>query len=147
MNTDEIKTAMANVPGFAGVFARDKLPYRTRRPAGIVINHDRAAQPGSHWVAYFITTEGEGEYFDPLGQPIPNNEILAFVKRNGGKKWGTSWNNIPYQSESSVKCGHFCIFFLKRRLSGKSACEIHALLSQNPDVNDRAVSNVRDRGF
>lgn len=140
MDTTEITRTLAGEPGFCGVFARDRLPKKTKRPAGLVINTDKASEPGTHWVAYYIGADGRAEYFDPLGDPIPDNEILSFVKRNN-KAWQlTVQNLIPYQSTVSSKCGQFCIFFLRHRLNGRSICQISASLSLNPDVNESIVS-------
>lgn len=138
MNTDEIIKKLENEKNFVGVFPRDRLPKRTGRPAGLVINMDKAKDSGSHWVAYFISANGSSEYFDPLGEPPPRNEIQDFLKRNGSNGW-LGWNNIPFQSSESGKCGEFCILFLRNRLKGRSTCEVHALLSQNSAVNDSIV--------
>ena len=141
MNTKEITTALAGEAAFVGVFARDELPVRTQRPAGLVINHDDSSQPGSHWVCYYIGEEGASEYFDPLGDPVPNNEIMRFIKRNSDGWQKTVRNTIAYQADGSSRCGDFCVFYLRNRLNGVSLCEIHALLSRNPAVNDGVVSH------
>ena len=140
MNTQEIIKVLSSEPNFVGCFARDKLPKKTKRPAGLVINTDKAAESGSHWVAYYISGEGRSEYFDPLGEPVPRNDILKFVKRNSGNAWmNTVYNNTSFQSDDSTKCGQFCIFYLRNRLRGRSTCEVHAMLSRNADVNDTIV--------
>lgn len=37
---------------FKGVFSLDKIPkFITRRPATLVVNTDKASQPGTHWLA------------------------------------------------------------------------------------------------
>lgn len=140
MNTHQIEKAMAGVPGFVGCFARDQLPRKTTRPAGLIVNTDRSTEAGTHWLCYFIDSNGQSEFFDPLGQPIPKNEILQFAKRNGPSGWpSTVVNGFAYQSETSTKCGDFCIYYLTRRLNGSSICEIHATLSSNASVNDSIV--------
>ena len=140
MNTQQINKALSSEPNFVGCFARDRLPKKTKRPAGLVINTDKASESGSHWVAYFISDDGRSEYFDPLGEPIPSNEILKFVKHNAGNAWmNTVYNNASFQSNYSTKCGQFCIFYLRNRLRGRSICEVHALLSRNKAVNDSIV--------
>lgn len=140
MNTIEITRAMNKVPGFVGCFARDQLPIRTKRPAGLIFNTDPSTKSGTHWIAYYISGDGQSELFDPLGKPIAHNEIFEFVKRNGPPGWpSTVCNSIAYQSDSSSKCGQFCIFYLKRRLRGSSICEIYASLSQDADVNESIV--------
>lgn len=140
MDTNEIIKALKNEPGFVGCFARDRLPRKTKRPAGLVVNSDKSSSRGTHWMAYFIDAGGNSEFFDPLGNSIPNNEILRFVRRNGCEGWpSVTWNSIPFQADTSWKCGAFCIHYLKNRLRGKSLCEIFATLSHNPEVNDAVV--------
>lgn len=136
MDTQQIVNKLCKYPNFIGVFARDKLPVRTKRPAGLVINTDKLASPGTHWVAYYIDENGVAEYFDPLGEAMPKNEISAFVKRNGPIY---RFSNIPFQALDSSKCGAFCILYLRNRLNGLSMCQVHAMLSQNPNVNDAIV--------
>lgn len=139
MNTEQIIKSLSLYPDFAGVFARDQLPHFTKRPAGLIVNTDPASKSGSHWLAYFIDAEGRSEFFDPLGDPVPDNEILKFIKRNSKGWMNTTYSNIPFQSVASDKCGEFCIFYLKNRFKGYSSCLVHALLSQNPNVNDSIV--------
>lgn len=138
MNSLEINKQLRNEPDFFGVYARDRLPRKTPRPSGLVINTDRSTEPGSHWIAYFIDAVGHAEIFDPLASEIPKNEILDFVKRNNSGL-GTAANVVPFQSDTSSKCGQFCVFYLKNRLNGRSLCEIHALLSRSAAVNDAIV--------
>ena len=145
MNSKEIAEALDGEPGFAGVFARDQLPERTERPAGLVINHDVSSRPGSHWVCYFISEAGESEYFDPLGDHVPENEIMEFIKRNSDGWRKTVRNNIAFQAEESSRCGDFCIFYLRNRLNGASVCQIHALLSRDRGVNDVIVRHPLHR--
>lgn len=140
MNTIEKMQQMAGVPSFVGVFPRDRLPSRTPRPAGLIVNTDKSTSEGTHWIAYFIGTDGQSELFDPLGSPPPRNEIMRFMLRNGNKGWPSiTWNNIAFQSDTSWRCGAFCIYYLKRRLGGSSICEIVTSLSADTSVNDSIV--------
>lgn len=140
MDSLEINKRLKNEPNFYGVFARDRLPHKTPRPAGLVINTDKSSEPGSHWIAYYIDASGRAEIFDPLADEVPRNEILSFVERNNRDTGlGTVANVIPFQSTTSSRCGPFSIFYLKNRLNNRSLCEIHALLSRSAAVNDAIV--------
>src|SRR5579862_7274304 len=114
----DISKRLSRSPGFVGVFPIDKLPRK--QPAGScggVVNLDVSTGPGTHWVAFFKHEGGGEEYFDPLGDKPPKR-IESFLNRHS--PMGVAYNRVPYQSESSVLCGNFCIFYLQRRLAGQS---------------------------
>ncbi|GFU22247.1 hypothetical protein NPIL_593151 [Nephila pilipes] len=57
---------------FLDVYASDCLPERIMcYPACFVCNVDSSAQPGSHWLAFYLLSPNEGEFFDSYGnEPI-----------------------------------------------------------------------------
>ena len=135
----DIYKRLSKSRGFVGVFPIDKLPGKLPDcSCGGVINLDVSTGPGTHWVAFFKQKGGGAEYFDPLGDRPPRR-ILSFLNRH--THMGVVCNRVPYQSERSILCGNFCIFYLERRLVGQSFCSITAVLSTNSPVNDIIVSS------
>jgi hypothetical protein len=68
MNTFQIKHALEQDPVtrkiFCGVFPSDKLPQTIEKyPCGFVANTDPSSKPGTHWVAFYLPSEGEGGVF------------------------------------------------------------------------------------
>ncbi len=92
---------------------------------GVIFNHDRHGQPGSHWVALFIDlAKCEIDYCDSMGKaPLGNirNVIENFQKRcqNNHKHEAVfKWNTNRYQMDNS-ECGIYSCNFIIRRLSGE----------------------------
>ena len=50
----EIQKYYENEPRFNGVFSRDNMPKKIKDGA-YVINLDKYADVGTHWIAYFVT--------------------------------------------------------------------------------------------
>jgi len=70
MKTNQIERALDHLRAFKGVYSVDTLPAPP--PDGLIVcNLDAAHRPGSHWVAIYIVSTGEGEYFDSLGHQLP----------------------------------------------------------------------------
>ena len=48
---------------FRGVFAADQLPMKILKyPSAFIVNTDPASKPGTHWVAFYFTSQKEGEF-------------------------------------------------------------------------------------
>ena len=53
---------------FIGVFARDELPlFLQKLPCCFILNTHNRDQPGEHWLAFFIDSNRNAEFFDPCG--------------------------------------------------------------------------------
>lgn len=134
----DIWKRLSKSAGFVGIFPIDKLPRKLPDDScGGVINLDVSTGPGTHWVTFFKEKGRVAEFFDPLGDRPPHR-IESFLIRHS--PLGVAYNRVPYQSERSILCGNFCIFYLERRLAGQSFCNITAVLSTNSPVNDIIVS-------
>ena len=136
----EIEKHLASYPDFVGVFPRNRLPRKVKRPCGGIINLDNHDEPGSHWVAFFLDDGCFTEYFDPLGSYPVFKEIKSFLKKYS--PLGISFNNLPLQGDKSTSCGHFCIYFLQNRFKGHSFCQVLSDLSLNNIVNDFIVKQI-----
>lgn len=117
LTTLDIERKLSNYKHFAGVYSIDSIPFwLINKPFGIVINLDPKWKPGSHWVAVYIPEFGPAIYFDSFGL-LPPDTILTYLERNC-KKYGYKYNQNVYQGDLSIKCGHFCVFFLQSCFNG-----------------------------
>lgn len=113
MNSSEINFILKSLNQtkhiFTGVFACDTLPKMiSKKPALLICNTDPISKPGEHWVAIYISSNNNAEYFDSFGLPPTNKYIKKFLERNC-KKY--IYNKQMIQSLFSSYCGHFCIMY------------------------------------
>lgn len=112
LTTNDIEKYLHKYPDFKGVYAIDKLPLTLlQKPFGIVMNLDPSWKSGSHWTAIYVPKYGPGLYFDSYGKQ-PAGNIVSFLERNC-KYYGYEYNKQVFQGDLSIKCGYFCISFLK----------------------------------
>ena len=112
LTTLDIERKLAKFKQFEGVYPIDKIPfYLLPKPFGIVINLDPSWKPGSHWVAIYMPQIGPAFYFDSFGLRPPDL-ITTFLERNS-RKYGYKYNRNVYQGDLSIKCGLFCVLFLR----------------------------------
>lgn len=124
---------------FKGVFPCDSIPNRFSLPAAFVINLSAHDEPGTHWVAIYISKNGNAFYFDSFGMKPSNFHINAFLKMNGKK---VMFNKRQLQHISSNKCGQFCCVFVVTVLK---ECTIDNFISRfglNLYVNDFTLENM-----
>ena len=133
-------------PLFEGVFAADTLPHRLhKRPALLICNTDPLSKCGSHWVAFYINKNGEGEFWDSYGMPpiVPHHR--KFLNRLC-KKW--IYNSVSLQALDSKVCGEYCVLYLVHRAHGYSmSCFVKSLFTTNPITNDHTVRRLFARMF
>jgi hypothetical protein len=104
----------------AGVLFKDELPDKLEYNKGYIINLDDEfdeegkRNDGSHWTCLQINEYPngvkEGIYFDPYGQPPPQDVEKAAEKALGGKK--VPYNDKDIQSLMNNACGYFVAAFL-----------------------------------
>lgn len=138
MNTLEIARALSGVrAATVGVYAADRIPRALTLPAAIVTNMDPASKPGSHWVAFYIGSDGRGIYFDSYGLPPTSPFHLDRLKRNCAN---FRWNKKKLQSYDSKVCGEYCIMFLRYMCSGSSLSRFCKVFSNDSKHNDLLVA-------
>lgn len=134
-------------PTYIGCFAADKIPYvrNNRYPHHMVVNVDPSNSFGTHWLAIFICSEKELDYYDSLGQwPPASPHIRRFLMhfshiRYTGKQW---------QSDRSSACGKHAIYFLYNRCAGYTFQQILEKFARSKQNADRMVSTfVRRKIF
>ncbi len=122
--------------GCLGVFPSDKIPTKVKGPCSMVVNTDPSTNPGSHWVAIFITQDCIAEYFDSYGQPPDVAEISSFLnKYNVGH-----YNRKHIQGPFSSVCGHYCIYFVIQRWQNVHMADIVKKFSDDHDENDELIT-------
>lgn len=124
---------------FKGVFPCDSLPHSFSLPAAFVINLSPHNEPGTHWVALYISGGGNGYYFDSFGMKPVNCHIIAFLRMHTKK---VAFNRKQIQHITSNKCGRFCCIFIVSMLK---KCSVNSFLDRfgvNLYVNDITVENM-----
>jgi hypothetical protein len=124
---------------YIGCFPADRIP-RSRAlvyPHCMVVNTDDSSLPGSHWVAIYVESPIQCDYFDSLAQwPPKSPEIFTYLQQ---------FNQVnrlkePIQSALSLSCGKHVIYFLHRRCQGWPLLRIVRHLSHCKTDGDRLVS-------
>ena len=143
MNTAQIAYALGHDPKtskkFCGVFPSDKLPRTIDRyPCGLVVNTDPSTKPGMRWLGIFLTSPQKGEWFDSYGKPPEfYGPVFTEFMNKHCDEW--EWNDCKLQSDWSVVCGHYCIFYVAHRARGYSMKKIVQLFGNDTVLNDSKV--------
>jgi hypothetical protein len=136
MNSQEINNILHKICGdiFIGVFARDRLPTEPKRPALMVVNTDKARDPGEHWIAMFLNDDGTGEYFDSLAQEDKHFDSYM-------NKHCISWirSTRQLQSITSRFCGHYVVVYSALRSRGHNLNEVARWFTPDYGFNDLLV--------
>jgi hypothetical protein len=143
MNTTQIAAVLKTLPytksKFKGVYPSDRLPADIEKyPAALVANVDSHDKPGSHWCAFYIDENQEGEFFDSYGQTPEEYSVnfKNFLDQNC-KRW--SYNSQVIQSLGSNVCGHYCLYYLINHCKNVSLKHIVTRFTRNSRINDRFV--------
>ena len=151
MITTQISHALERDPitnkKFCGVFPSDKLPQTIDKyPYGFVANTDPSNKPGTHWVAFYFSSEHKGEFFDSCGEP-PDYYSNSF--RNFLDKHSIEWdfNKRTLQSIWSDVCGQYCLFYLCQRARGHSLSKILDFFNNNTLSNGAKVFQFAKNHF
>ena len=100
-----------------GVFPDDQLPKKIKPDEMGIVNLQHHNQPGTHWVAYFNSSDDlEVFSYDPLGFP-PDEYLEPYLKtavKSDKKKTPKKLEFWEYQTQpdTSSLCGFYCLFFL-----------------------------------
>jgi hypothetical protein len=124
---------------FKGVFPCDYLPTSFRLPAAFVINLSQHDEPGTHWVALYISESGSGYYFDSFGIKPTNFHIITFLKIHTKS---VRYNTKQLQHITSNKCGRFCSVFIVLALRNCSVISFLSRFGVNLYVNDMIIENM-----
>ena len=110
---------LCDQPSFIGVFPQDYLLHVSfiSFPVSLILNLDVSSQPGSHWIALYIT-QNSLEIYDSLGldpttwtrKPVI---LLKFIEKMS--KHRETIVTPRFQSDYSNLCGVYSILFLTLR--------------------------------
>lgn len=150
MNTVDIFKTLSKNPItkkiFIGVFASDKLPKLTQRPACLVVNTDPSNLPGTHWIAIFIPNKGKSIFFDSYGRFPWDDRFRKFLKNSNNK--GYTYNGKKIQSNFSNLCGQYCCTFLYAKCKGQNMRSFMKIFQNNkPLENDKKIKKMFLRCF
>lgn len=124
---------------FKGVYPCDSLPSRFSLPAIFIVNLSPHNEPGSHWIAIYISSIRYAFYFDSFGFPVNNYHISRFLKKHSIR---VSFNKTQLQHVTSNKCGKFCCGFAITILKGGNISSFMNKFSKNLFVNDIVIENM-----
>ena len=146
MNTKQIYKILSSDEtvknkNFLGVFPSDKVPTdKLQFPCSAVINNQPHDEKGEHWVAFFISEDRKGYYFDSFGFAPYNMQGVAEAL-DICDEW--TFNDTQLQSYMSTVCGEYTIFFITHIARGFTMAHITYLLNDAGDTmaNDSLVLN------
>jgi hypothetical protein len=126
--------------GFKGVIPINYLPLKyVDRPSSYIINTDNSNLPGEHWFALYIPLKGPIEYWDSYGLKPINNEIYKFIKMN---KRPFIYNRFKIQSNNSMTCGQYSIFYIYLRSRNIKMKKITNFFIKNRSINDKIIMKI-----
>lgn len=124
---------------FMGVFPADiLLNVRPYYPSCMIANTDMHQEPGKHWVAFFFTEDGKGEFFDSFGMP-PQHYNLDWKKWLESNSYSWTYNRHCVQPILSATCGLHALFYLLHRCTGMTMSKIQRLYTTDAFFNDKMV--------
>jgi len=99
---------------FLGVYARDTIPSEsslTHFPCAFISNTDSSRGIGKHWVAFYFISPDHLEFFDSLGRNYLDYGFDKFCSMYPNLE-SVSFNNRQLQSNTSILCGYYCLYFI-----------------------------------
>ena len=134
MDTLQINNHFHNCSRYLGTFARDQNKPMLIKNSGIIINTDKWNEPGEHWVAIYLDSNGVAIYFDSFGLPPIHEEIVNYLKEISPR--GFYHNTITLQSIYQDTCGMYCIYFLSFMFTYKDYHKFLRIFNNHPHIND-----------
>jgi hypothetical protein len=122
MNDHQLRQAIDN-DEYLSVFVwcvvpRNDLELFFLFPGGYILNTDDRGDPGEHWLAIFVTSSGDVEFFDPLAnRPSHYRLVLDCL-----------YNTRAVQPMNSKLCGLYVLYYLYWRCRGLSMDSITSSL-------------------
>ena len=133
---------LCDQPSFIGVFPQDYLLHVSfiSFPVSLILNLDVSSQPGSHWIALYIT-QNSLEIYDSLGldpttwtrKPVI---LLKFIEKMSKNR--ETIITPRFQSDYSNLCGVYSILFLTLRNNYTFQNLCH-LFSRDFNLNDTVL--------
>lgn len=125
----------------SGIYSIDKIPRILKEKHFIICNLSPSNLPGTHWIVIVRSEKNTLEIFNSLGVENLNSLKEYFKFPNN---FELIFNEQKFQSNTSVNCGFFCIYFIVYRILNYDMSFEHLIediFNIDPDVNDTLVSN------
>ena len=126
---------------FLDVFSLDEVPLTFNVPCCFVVNTHKRKQPGEHWLAIYISSSLEIDFFDSYGHSPSEFNLDEYLNRISRK---LVYNNKQIQSFTSKYCGYYCLFFILSKVRGNTMNQFKDLFSENTIKNDQIIKNMID---
>jgi hypothetical protein len=98
---------------FKGIFSIDTIPKSLALRQFCIINTDLSINSGRHWFVMFKISKSCLEVFDSLG--IDSEKEISLKNYCKMKINHLNVNLSKFQSNDSVNCGLFCVFYIIHR--------------------------------
>ena len=105
------------------VFFQEIIWLKKIKDGAYVINLDKYADVGTHWIALFCN-KNTVIYFDSFSVEHVPEEVKEFIENKNIKA-----NIFRVQENDSLMCGYFCIGFIDFMLAGKKLTDYTNLFS------------------
>ena len=105
------------------VFFQEIIWLKKIKDGAYVINLDKYADVGTHWIALFCN-KNTVIYFDSFSVEHVPEEVKEFIENKNIKA-----NIFRVQENDSLMCGYFCIGFIDFVLAGKNLTDYTNLFS------------------
>lgn len=146
MNVAELRNFIEKFPNllhhFKGVYFIDTLPRNLKNLSFIICNTDKHNGPGKHWIA-FVKFKNYVECFDSLGINNDKKDLLLHYCRFNNVDF-MYCNDTQYQSDESISCGKFVLYFLLERFYNLDL-DFEELLTESfsfsHSINEKKVNN------
>lgn len=142
MNTIQLRRILSGDKftrkSFIDIFPSNYLPNEiSKYPSCFVVNVDTSSEPGSHWLALYISTPNSIEFFDSYGNAPTYYE--GFISDFVSKYPLVNYNPMVLQSNISAVCGHYCVYFLYFKCRGQSLKRLLSTFVTKSICNDKRV--------
>lgn len=150
MNTSQLQCVIDCDPEMkkhiSGVYAANELPHIIWKPSnGFIANTDPIYSPGQHWIAFYFNENGFMEFFDSYGNSP--EQFSPYFKQYMGNYPSIKVNKKRLQSNDTIVCGQYCLFYLMCRTRGYSMHQIVDFFNSDFHLNDQFVYHFIDERF
>lgn len=131
---------------FIGVFASDNIPKTFKKfPVTFILNTDPHTKPGTHWIAVFVKSNSEVEFFDSYGHAP--NYFKGFIHDYFTRFSTVIYNDVLLQSHKTAVCGQYCCYYVYLRCRNKPLKRIVNVFGSDLLCNDIRVFNFVKKKF
>jgi len=109
-------------------------------PLCLVVNNKECKYAGEHWVCFFKKEANAPlEFFCSYGRSVFDYGRYFVNFQENNSEHGFVENKLVLQSNTTLVCGLYVIFYLYKRMMGKSRESISKMFSRNIIRNDHLV--------